>query len=323
MLSSVAIVGLGSIGRRHIRLLSEIRQDIEVIVVRSGYGDACEEEKLASKIVYSIDEALNLGIQAAIISSPATLHLEQSLELAKKGVHLLIEKPVSHTSDRLDDLLKITRNNELVIMVGYVLRYDPGAIKFKKWLNYKKIGKILNAKIECGSYLPEWRPGQDYRDTVSSLPELGGGVLLELSHELDYLHWFFGKPYDMQADVRNSGTLDIDVEDQADLLMKSKQGFPVSVHIDFNRRFAERKCRVLTTKGELIWDAVQKSVTWREANKELLVYKYDNERDYIYKMQLKTFIDCIEKNNNPIITLEDGINVVKTIDTIRNASLHK
>ena len=320
MINCLAIVGLGSIGRRHLRLISEIRPDIKIIVVRSGHGSACDEEKMAVKITDSIGDAIKEGIQAAIISSPATLHLKQSLELAKNGIHLLIEKPISHTSDRVKELLKIVNENRITIMVGYVLRYDLGAIKFKNWLDNKVKGKILHARIECGSYLPDWRPDQDYRKTVSALPELGGGVLLELSHELDYLHWFFGNPVDVQAQIRNSGTLDINVEDQVDLLVTSKQGYPITVQIDFNRRHIERKCKVLTTEGELIWDAVNKNVTWKGVNKEQSKYEYNNERNSIYRKQLEVFFDCIENDNDPIVTVKDGINVISLIDAVRNAS---
>jgi len=320
MINCLAIVGLGSIGRRHLRLISEIRPDIKIIVVRSGHGSACDEEKMAVKVTDSIGDAIKEGIQAAIISSPATLHLKQSLELAKNGIHLLIEKPISHTSDRVKELLKIVNENRITTMVGYVLRYDLGAIKFKNWLDNKIKGKILHARIECGSYLPDWRPDQDYRKTVSALPELGGGVLLELSHELDYLHWFFGNPVDVQAQIRNSGTLDINVEDQADLLITSKQGYPITVQIDFNRRHIERKCKVLTTEGELIWDAVNKNVTWKGVNKEQSKYEYNNERNSIYRKQLEVFFDCIENDNDPIVTVKDGINVISLIDAVRNAS---
>jgi len=320
MLNCLAIVGLGSIGRRHLRLISEIRPDIKIIVVRSGHGSACDEEKMAVKITDSIGDAIKEGIQAAIISSPATLHLKQSLELAKNGIHLLIEKPISHTSDRVKELLKIVNENRITTMVGYVLRYDLGAIKFKNWLDNKIKGKILHARIECGSYLPDWRLDQNYRKTVSALPELGGGVLLELSHELDYLHWFFGNPVDVQAQIRNSGTLDINVEDQADLLITSKQGYPITVQIDFNRRHIERKCKVLTTEGELIWDAVNKNVTWKGVNKEQSKYEYNNERNSIYRKQLEVFFDCIENDNDPIVTVKDGINVISLIDAVRNAS---
>ena len=320
MLNCLAIVGLGSIGRRHLRLISEIRPDIKIIVVRSGHGSACDEEKMAVKITDSIGDAIKEGIQAAIISSPATLHLKQSLELAKNGIHLLIEKPISHTSDRVKELLKIVNENRITTMVGYVLRYDLGAIKFKNWLDNKIKGKILHARIECGSYLPDWRPDQDYRKTVSALSELGGGVLLELSHEVDYLYWFFGKPKDVQAQIRNSGTLDINVEDQVDLLVTSEQGYCISVQIDFNRRHVERKCKVLTTEGELIWDAVNKNVTWKGVNKEQFKYEYNNERNSIYRKQLEVFFDCIENDNDPIVTVKDGINVISLIDAVRNAS---
>ena len=320
MLNCLAIVGLGSIGRRHLRLISEIRPDIKIIVVRSGHGSACDEEKMAVKVTDSIGDAIKEGIQAAIISSPATLHLKQSLELAKNGIHLLIEKPISHTSDRVKELLKIVNENRITTMVGYVLRYDLGAIKFKNWLDNKVKGKILHARIECGSYLPDWRPDQDYRKTVSALSELGGGVLLELSHEIDYLYWFFGKPKDVQAQIRNSGTLDINVEDQVDLLMTSEQGYCISVQIDFNRRHVERKCKVLTTEGELIWDAVNKNVTWKGVNKEQSKYEYNNERNSIYRKQLEVFFDCIENDNDPIVTVKDGINVISLIDAVRNAS---
>jgi predicted dehydrogenase len=320
IINKLAIIGLGSIGKRHLRLIAKIRPDIEIIVMRSGYGDACEEEKMATKTVHSISEVVSENVQAAIVSSPATLHLEQSLKLAKFGVHLLIEKPISHTLDGVNELLKISKESNLIVMVGYVLRYDPGAIKFKNWLDSKVKGKILHARIECGSYLPDWRQKQDYKKTVSALPELGGGALLELSHELDYLHWFFGKPKSVQAQIRNSGALNINVEDQVDLLITSKQNYCISVQIDFSRRHVERICKVLTVEGELIWDAVNKSVICKMVNEDSLYYEYDNEKDDIYHTQLKTFIDCVENNADLVVTAEDGANVMRLIDAARDAS---
>lgn len=322
IINRLAIIGLGSIGRRHLRLVSEIRPDIEIILVRSGYGSECEEEKMASKTVRSIGEAIKYGIQAAIVSSPAILHLEQSLELAKNGVHLLIEKPLSHASDRVNELLEVINKNSVIAMVGYVMRYDSGAIEFKNWISNKITGEILHARIECGSYLPDWRPGQDYRKTVSALSGLGGGALLELSHELDYLHWFFGKPIDVQAQIRNSGTLNVNVEDQVDLLMTSEQGYSIVAQVDFNRRYVKRKCTVLTAEGELTWNAVKQNVTWKTVNEGSSSYDYSNKSDYIYRTQIEVFIDCIENDNAPIVTVEDGINVLRLIDAARDSSIN-
>ena len=153
-INKLAIVGLGSIGRRHLRLLSEMRPDIEITIVRSGKGGSCDEESLAERVVFSIEEAVSCGVQAAIVSSPASLHLEQSLKLAKAGVHLLIEKPLSTSVDNVSNLLDLIHKNEIVVAVGYVLRHEPGAIKFYDWLSNRLTGKILHASIECGSYLP-------------------------------------------------------------------------------------------------------------------------------------------------------------------------
>jgi len=323
IVNRLAIIGLGSIGKRHLRLISEIRPDIEIIIVRSGYGDACQEEKIAIKTVYSIADAIKNGVQAAVISSPATLHLEQAMELAQSGVHLLIEKPVSHTSDRVNELLDVIHGSKVKAIVGYVLRYERGAIKFKDWMSSKLTGKILHARIECGSYLPDWRPDQDYQKTVSASSELGGGVLLELSHELDYLHWFFGKPTNVQAQIRNSGTLDINVEDQADLILTSCDGYPITVQLDFNRRYAKRICSVLSTDGELTWNAIEKEVIWKGVNSEPAVYKYSADRDYIYRKQIVSFLCCIEDDIDPVVSSHDGVEVIKLIDAIRYSADNK
>ena len=153
------------------------------------------------------------------------------------------------------------------------------------------------------------------------MSDLGGGVLLELSHELDYLHWFFGVPSTVQSHIKNSGSLDIDVEDQAHLLLTSKQGYPIALQVDFNRRFVERKCKVITTDGELVWDAVNKNVTWKTVYEDSSCYEYDSERDDIYRMQLKNFVNCVENNIAPPVTAEDGVNVISLIDAARSASI--
>ena len=190
-LNRIAIVGLGSIGKRHLRLIKEIRPNIEVTLIRSGVGPSSPEEDMVERVVFSIDEALKYGIDAAIISSPAPFHVEQSIRLLKAGVHLLIEKPLSDRLDNLDNLVRVANESNTKVMVGYVLRYDPAAIEFKKMIESDEIGALMHINIECGSYLPDWRPGHDYKKTVSALSNLGGGVLNELSHELDYFHWFF------------------------------------------------------------------------------------------------------------------------------------
>lgn len=319
MLNNIAIIGLGSIGRRHLRILKEIKPEINITVVRTGKGNDCPEEQLADKVIFSIDEAIKYGCQAAIISSPATKHIEQATILAKAGVHLLIEKPLSSSIDGINNLIHTVEKNKIIGLIGYVLRYDPAAIKFKEYIDSGFIGKILHINVSCGSFLPDWRPGQNYKNTVSASSKLGGGVLLELSHELDYMRWFFDEMSYVYAYLSNSGTLDINVEESADLIFVSGEGYPISVHLDFNRKHPKRECVAQGTNGELIWNAIEQKVSWRligDNNGEDL-FKF--KRDDTFKWQIEHFFNCIENNDKPIVTINDAGETLKLIDAAKKS----
>jgi len=313
------IAGLGSIGRRHLRLLKRLKPESTITLVRSGKGGDWSEEALADHVVASIEDALEHSPDAAIIATPASQHLQQALQLAGAGVHLFIEKPVSVSADGVDALIDVVTQKRVKVLVGYVLRHDPAAQCFRAWLRGAEIGKVLHASIECGSFLPEWRPDQDYRRCVSASRELGGGVLLELSHDLDYLCWFFGRPREVQGWLANSGILDIDVEDQADLIVTNADGVPIHVHLDFNRRRPTRRCVVQTSEGELAWDGISKQVAWRKAGSEPRVQGFPYGRDELYRRQLKHFIGCVEEDREPAVSLADGLMVLQLIDAARQA----
>ena len=318
-LNHIAIVGLGSAGLRHLRLLKNIRPNIEVTLVRSGKGQEYPEEGLVVRSVSTIEEAIHVGIQAAIISSPSTLHLQQAEQLGKAGVHLLVEKPLSHHSEGVDKFLKEVPEMGIVGLTGYVLRYDQAAREFSEMLNDGLPGHLLHASVECGSYLPDWRPNQDYRASVSAKSELGGGALLELSHELDYVHWFFGAPKSVYAHLHNSGTLGVQPEESVELVITNRAELPIAVHLDFNRRHTTRYCRVHGTEGTLIWDAVKKEVQWLPVEGKSEVMRFDLGPDDMYVRQLGHFLDCIENGADPGVSLEDGGMVLRLVDAARRS----
>ena len=319
MIKRIAIIGLGSIGKRHLRLARKLRPEIKIIAVRSGKGKKVQEEKIADKIVYTIEDAINTGIQAAIIATPATFHADQALRLMNLGIHVLIEKPLSHSLENVNELLRAAGESDAVGLVGYCLRYDPAALKFKEILATEKIGQILSVQVNCSSYLPDWRLDMDYRQSVSAKKELGGGVLLELSHELDYIRWFFGDMKSVYANIQNSGTLDIDVEDSVDMIFESEQGYFVSVHLDFNSRGTRRECIARCANGDLIWDAIANKVIWHPVGGAKENETYQNDRDYIYREQLKHFFNCIEKDEQPSVSIHDGVAVLQMIELAKKS----
>jgi len=318
-LNHIAIVGLGSIGRRHLRLLKNIRPNIEVTLLRSGKGQECPEESLAVRSVSTIEEAVDAGIQAAIISSPSPFHLQQAEQLGKAGVHLLVEKPLSHNSDGVEKFLEKVSVLGIVGLTGYVLRYDQAARAFSKMLHEELPGHLLHVRVECGSYLPDWRPNQDYRTSVSAKLVLGGGALLELSHELDYVHWFFGAPKCVYAHLNNSGTLGVAPEESVELVLVNSKNLPISVHLDFNRRHKTRYCSVHGTGGTLTWDAIQKEVNWLPVEGKAKVMRFDFGPDDMYVRQLVHFLDCIENGADPAVSLEDGGIVLRLVDAARRS----
>ena len=319
MINNIGIIGLGSIGRRHLRLVKELRPELNIIAIRSGKGKRVAEEKLANYTVYSLKEAISYGLEAVVIATPATYHIQQAIELMGKGIHVLIEKPLSHSLDNVNKLLRIKKKSKAVGLVGYCLRYNAGALKFIDVLNNKKTGQIVHVHVECGSYLPEWRERQDYRQSVSANSDLGGGVLLELSHELDYIRWFFGEMKSVYAKIQNSGTLDIDVEDSVDIIFESERGFSASVHLDFNSRNTRRKCIARGSNGDLIWDAVDNKVIWHPVDGIKEVETYQNDHDYIYREQLNHFFDCIENKKQPSVSLDDGVAVLRMVESAKRS----
>ena len=310
---------MGSVGRRHLRILKEIRPEIKITVVRSGKGSGCPEEKLADKVIFSLFKAIESGIQAAIISSPTSKHIKQANKLAEAGIHLLIEKPLSHSGYGINDLIYLVKKNKIVALIGYVMRHDKAAKKFKDYIDSKLLGELIHVNIECGSYLPDWRPDQNYKTTVSVSEELGGGVLLELSHELDYMRWFFGEMTHVYAQLNNTGILDINVEESADLIFTSEAGYSISVHLDFNRRYVSRKCIIQGANGELIWDAIARKVSWRLIGNNTGEDLFKFQRDDIFKWQLEHFLDCIKNGNKPIVTAKDAGKTVKLIEAAKKS----
>lgn len=315
----IALLGLGSIGRRHLRLLKQLRPDIDVILVRSGKGSCWPEEALAFGSVNTIDEAVALNIDAAIISSPAPYHVNQAIKLLSSEIPLLIEKPLSNNLDKTHQLKTLAENNGVPVLVGYVLRYSLALQQFHEMLVGNAIGRVVGVNIDCGSYLPDWRPDQDYRTTASARPDLGGGVLLELSHELDYANWFFGPFKSVGAFIINSGTLNIQVEDTADLTLISQNDVEVIIHLDFVRRQPIRQCIVYGSNGNLTWNGIENTLALDHGSEETKSWTFNCERDDIFRAQLKHFFNCVEKSVLPKVNLADGIAALEIVEAAKRS----
>jgi len=310
------IVGLGSIGRRHLATLRQIEPAAHITIwhQHSKSRDATEAQPLVDRVVYTSEDALDTQPDVALITNPASLHIETALPLAKKGVHLFIEKPLSDTLDRVDELLDLCRKNALVLMVGYNFRFYKPLLVIRQALIEGRIGRPIALRAEAGQYLPEWRPGKDYRQTVSAKRELGGGAVLELSHELDYVRWLLGEVKTVSAQVRHLSDLKLDVEDTSEIILQSSSGVICSVHLDMIQQPATRTCRIIGTEGTLTWDGLSHRVRLFSASTNRWSDLHPAKplgRNEMYAAELRHFLDCMRRNGVPNVSGEDGRRVLE------------
>jgi len=322
MIKRILIVGLGSIGRRHLRLARELLPAAEIAVLRHKVELIVPDG--ADYVFSTMDEALLFAPTLAVIANPATFHLSVALPLAEAGVHLLIEKPLSTTSEGVEDLLKVCKKKNVVLAIGYNLRYLQSLQKFKSMLDNRMIGELWSVRSEIGQYLPLWRPDTDYRESVSARDALGGGVLLELSHEIDYLCWIFGDVEFVYAALAQQSDLAIDVEDSAHLILEfvangSEKPLVASLSLDFIRQDRVRLCTVIGRLGSLRWDGITGTIelytsdtkAWRN------VYSHQTASDESYVGEWQNFISSINDCALPAITGMDGLKVLKVIEAAR------
>lgn len=327
MTERILIVGHGSIGQRHLRIVRESLPHANLaVLLRSG---AKEVEGVTC--FTSMDQALAFKPLAAIIANPAPFHIDSALALARNGCHLLVEKPISTATEQVHSLLQVVREQGIVLQVGYNLRFLPSLRDFRRQVQSGRVGRILSVRCEVGQHLETWRPGNDYRIGVSARRELGGGVLLELSHELDYLRWIFGEAEWVSAWIGQQGALDIDVEDTAHLLLGMAEstggdvvpvGPVVSLALDFLRRDMTRRCIAIGEYGSLIWDALTGTVELRSDAKPSgqFLFEHKPPRDYTYREQWLSFLGSVDKKESPLIDGYAGLAVIDLVERARQSA---
>lgn len=321
----ILIVGHGSIGKRHLRIARQILPNADIRVFRH---QACTETPAQANACFNTREAMQaFSPEIAVIANPAPFHVAIARELIELNCHLLIEKPIAANSAKIDVLLRLAQANQRIIQVGYNLRFLPSLIHFRKLVQADIVGRPLSIRCEIGQYLPSWRPDTDYRQGVSARAELGGGALLELSHEIDYLRWIFGDVAWVNAWAGHLSPLDINVEDCAHLILgfsgpPGTTGPVARLDMDFMRQDTSRSCLVIGETGSLRWNGLNGSVehfspetsTWRT------VFSYTHGRDESYLAQWAEFLDCVENAHTPSCTGHDGLAVLQIVEAAKQSA---
>ncbi|MEP7147030.1 MAG: Gfo/Idh/MocA family oxidoreductase, partial [bacterium] len=184
------ICGLGSIGKRHLRILKNLG-DHKFIVFRSGISKSGPAESIDLEI-FDITEISQHKIDGALITNPTSLHISTAANLAAKGIPLFIEKPLGKDLSGTVELLYTVNQNRTPVLMGYNLNFHPAIVKIKELIDDNKTGKIISAKAQFGTYMPGWHKDEDYKKSYAAITGMGGGVVLTSIHEQNYLTELFG-----------------------------------------------------------------------------------------------------------------------------------
>tara|TARA_A100001388_G_C28763596_1_gene499282 strand:+ start:1075 stop:2046 length:972 start_codon:yes stop_codon:yes gene_type:complete len=315
----IVIYGLGSIGCKHFNLIRKYFPNVEIGVIRSGNGLMNNESCKADQYFKNSKEALNWPAEAAIISSPASYHFDHSIAFIKNGLTTLIEKPLDldfANLKRWDNLEKLSKNSK--ILVGYVLRHDPAIKYIKNWLKNKSIGELINVQMVNSSWLPSWRENINYKNSVSAIKSLGGGVLLEQSHDINLASSLFGELKVKNVILRNTGQLELDVEDFAKMNFVDKNNMPINIHIDFCSRTLIREILIRGSAGFIKWDIAKGILSLQKESVGIENHNFSNDPHKRLLIQLKHLVDIFEDKDKPLVSLNDGLKTLNLIKEIRN-----
>ena len=309
----VLIIGGGSIGQRHLMNLKNLGIK-KISVFDSDNKKRKEIEKKHRVNTYTnINLALKENWDIVFICTPPSTHIKIALKLIEKKVPIFIEKPLSNDLKNIPNLIKKINKYKIPVMIGYNLNFHPQIQEIKKILQKNILGKIWGSRVEYGQYLPDWRPCQDYKKSYSAQKKLGGGIVLDDIHEIDYLYYLFGKVNKIFGLVEKISNLKINTEDYAEIILWFKNGPVGEIHMDYLQRVASRNIKIIGEKGTLTLDLKKSELSYfLLKDKKWHVKKIKNfDYNQTYIREIKHFLKCIKNKKSPEPNINRGYETLK------------
>ena len=308
------VVGCGSIGTRHINNLRTLGADQIVACDVNAKRRQEVADRFGISVVRELDEAWEYQPTVALITVPTSLHVPVAMQAAEHGCHLFIEKPLSDRVDgALHHLLKMVRDRQLVSLVGCNFRFHPTLRRVKQLCEEGAIGHVVAARAEVGQYLPDWHPWEDYRQSYSARRALGGGVILDAIHEIDYIRWLMGAVEAVASFASKLSALEIETEDTAAILLRFVGGAIGEVHLDYIQRASSRTCHIIGEQGTIRWDYTTGEMQWYSAETgqwRVFTNPESWKPNQMYVDELQHFLRCVVGAERPAQDLPAGVHAL-------------
>jgi predicted dehydrogenase len=330
------IAGLGSIGRRHFRNLVALGER-DIILYRTHHATLPDDELAGFPVETDLAVALKKHQpDAVVVANPTALHMDVAIPAAKAGCTILLEKPVAESLERVRELESALRIGGGQLLVGFQFRFHPTLKKATELINTGAMGEILTVHAHWGEYLPDWHPWEDYRKSYAARSDLGGGVIVTLTHPLDYLRWLVGEVEALWSFNAHVSPLEVGVEDVAEIGLHFKNGAIGGVHLNYVQRPPTHRLEIVGTAGTLRWDnadgilkltRIPNPFGTRGAQQSIPIVEQITppagfERNDMFVDLMRHFIAMVRGEAQSICTLGDGIRVLELALAARESQSH-
>ncbi|MEO6901888.1 MAG: Gfo/Idh/MocA family oxidoreductase [Bacteroidia bacterium] len=297
---NVLIIGLGSIAKKHILALKTINKNVHIYALRSGQS-----------LTQQIDGVTNIEkistcppVDFIIISNPTAFHADAIKQVSYLKKPLFIEKPPFHTLAQADECLAFVNQNNIPTYTAFNLRFLDCLIYLKENIDNNKVQEV---NVYCGSYLPNWRSNVDYKKSYSANADMGGGVHLDLIHELDYVLWIFGNPLKVQSTLRSNSTININAIDYANYILIYDH-FVVNIILNYYRKETKRSCEIVF--DDTVWHTNLITNEIMDMNNKSIFKSTQTVQD-TYLSQMEYFCEAVKKNEFTFNSIHESINTLK------------
>ena len=335
-------MGLGGIGQRHLRNLLYLFPEAQIGAVRHsnrtfeiGYDLQADYsvniiDKYNIRSFPNLEEAVAWEPDFAVVSTPTSTHIPLTVQLIKWKIPVLLEKPISHNYDGLDDLMALAEETEIPVMIGYMLRFHPGVRHLLDIVKKRVIGRFYSVQIQLNSFMPAWHSYEKYNEFYAGRKSLGGGAILTEIHEIDLLHQMFGEPKKLWCIGGKLSPFELNVEDTVSTLFEYEvdgANLPVTLTMSFVQRPIGRTITLWGESGRIHWDLMAGEVTTdnEERSTKETFQAVQIERNQMFINELQHFIDCIELGKKPKASLQEVIKghviALKMKDSLENSGI--